>query len=209
MKLTIQDACKAYEGRSVLEHFSLEFPQSGTVCLFGPSGCGKTTLLNCIAGLEKLDSGTIFGVQKHKIAYMFQEDRLLPWMNARENVEVVLNHPDSETAQKWLESVGLGEDAQKRPAELSGGMRQRVALARALAYNGELYLLDEPFRALDWETRLRMERLLDLHTGGVLKILVTHDLQEARFMADKIVYLEGPPLRIVQTEAPVRLQKGG
>ena len=152
MKLTIQDACKSYEGRPVLEQLCLELPGKGTVCLFGPSGCGKTTLFNCIAGLEKLDSGAILGMEGRRVAYMFQEDRLLPWINARENVEVVLRHPDEKQAQKWLEAVGLGEDGGKRPSELSGGMRQRVALARALAFGGDVILLDEPFRALDPKT---------------------------------------------------------
>lgn len=86
-------------------------PGKGTVCLFGPSGCGKTTLFNCIAGLEKLDSGAILGMEGRRVAYMFQEDRLLPWINARENVEVVLRHADEKQAQKWLEAVGLGRTA--------------------------------------------------------------------------------------------------
>lgn len=204
MKLIIQDACKTYEGQAVLTHFSMTFPERGTVCLFGPSGCGKTTLLNCIAGLEKLDSGSIFGTEGCKLAYMFQEDRLLPWISARENVETVLRRPDAAVAQKWLEAVGLGGDAEKRPAELSGGMRQRVALARALAYGGELFLLDEPFRALDRETRLRMELLVRSHTQGALKLLVTHDLEEARCLADQVIYLGGPPLRILRVEVPAK-----
>ena len=82
MKLTIQDACKSYEGRPVLEQLCLELPEKGTVCLFGPSGCGKTTLFNCIAGLEKLDSGAILGMEGRRVAYMFQEDRLSPWSSS-------------------------------------------------------------------------------------------------------------------------------
>lgn len=202
MKLTIQDACKSYEGHPVLEQLCLELPEKGTVCLFGPSGCGKTTLFNCIAGLEKLDSGAILGMEGRRVAYMFQEDRLLPWINARENVEVVLRHSDEKQAQKWLEAVGLGEDGDKRPSELSGGMRQRVALARALAFGGDVILLDEPFRALDPKTRLRMETLVQEHSREALKLLVTHDREEAQFLADQILYLEGPPLRIVRREIP-------
>lgn len=202
MKLTIQDACKSYEGHPVLEQLCLELPEKGTVCLFGPSGCGKTTLFNCIAGLEKLDSGAILGMEGRRVAYMFQEDRLLPWINARENVEVVLRHADEKQAQKWLEAVGLGEDGDKRPSELSGGMRQRVALARALAFGGDVILLDEPFRALDPKTRLRMETLVQEHSREALKLLVTHDREEAQFLADQILYLEGPPLRIVRREFP-------
>lgn len=208
MKLTIQDACKSYEGRPVLEQLCLELPEKGTVCLFGPSGCGKTTLFNCIAGLEKLDSGAILGMEGRRVAYMFQEDRLLPWINARENVEVVLRHADEKQAQKWLEAVGLGEDGDKRPSELSGGMRQRVALARALAFGGDVILLDEPFRALDPKTRLRMETLVQEHSREALKLLVTHDREEAQFLADQILYLEGPPLRIVRREIPPDRRNG-
>ena len=208
MKLTIQDACKSYEGHPVLEQLCLELPEKGTVCLFGPSGCGKTTLFNCIAGLEKLDSGAILGMEGRRVAYMFQEDRLLPWINARENVEVVLRHADEKQAQKWLEAVGLGEDGDKRPSELSGGMRQRVALARALAFGGDVILLDEPFRALDPKTRLRMETLVQEHSREALKLLVTHDREEAQFLADQILYLEGPPLRVVRREIPSDRRNG-
>lgn len=208
MKLTIQDACKSYEGHPVLEQLCLELPEKGTVCLFGPSGCGKTTLFNCIAGLEKLDSGAILGMEGRRVAYMFQEDRLLPWINARENVEVVLRHSDEKQAQKWLEAVGLGEDGDKRPSELSGGMRQRVALARALAFGGDVILLDEPFRALDPKTRLRMETLVQEHSREALKLLVTHDREEAQFLADQILYLEGTPLRIVRREIPSDRRNG-
>ena len=208
MKLTIQDACKSYEGHPVLEQLCLELPEKGTVCLFGPSGCGKTTLFNCIAGLEKLDSGAILGMEGRRVAYMFQEDRLLPWINARENVEVALRHADEKQAQKWLEAVGLGEDGDKRPSELSGGMRQRVALARALAFGGDVILLDEPFRALDPKTRLRMETLVQEHSREALKLLVTHDREEAQFLADQILYLEGPPLRVVRREIPSDRRNG-
>ncbi|WP_050698281.1 ABC transporter ATP-binding protein [Anaeromassilibacillus senegalensis] len=200
MELQIKDVCKTYGPQKVLDHFSLTVPQGETVCLFGPSGCGKTTLLQCIASLERLDSGTIAGMERQKISYMFQEDRLLPWISAVENVSVVWEHSQKEAAMEWLRLVGLEDAAEKRPAEMSGGMRQRVALARALAYGGDPLLLDEPFRALDQATRRQMMDLLCTHTKGKTKILVTHDLEEARLLADRIVYLEGPPLRIVQTE---------
>ncbi|WP_195984333.1 ATP-binding cassette domain-containing protein [Clostridium sp. D33t1_170424_F3] len=200
MELQIKDVCKTYGSQKVLDHFSLTVPKGKTVCLFGPSGCGKTTLLQCIASLEKLDSGTIAGMDRKKISYMFQEDRLLPWISAAENISVVWEHPHREDAIEWLRLVELEDAAEKRPAELSGGMRQRVALARALAYDGDPFLLDEPFRALDQGTRRQMMDLLCAHTKGKTKILVTHDLGEARLMADCIAFLEGPPLKIVRIE---------
>jgi ABC-type nitrate/sulfonate/bicarbonate transport system ATPase subunit len=155
MKLEIKNLTKKYGEKRILDNFSLIFPEKGTVCLFGPSGCGKTTLLNCICGLERFDSGTITVEKNDKISYLFQEDRLLPWISAKENVAAVLGGSAKQNAQEavdWLGLVGLAGEEDKRPAQLSGGMRQRVAIARALAYGGGLFLLDEPFHALDEES---------------------------------------------------------
>jgi ABC-type nitrate/sulfonate/bicarbonate transport system, ATPase component len=198
-KLKIHNLTKNYNGKTVLEQFSLQLPSTGTVCLFGPSGCGKTTLLNCIAGLEPFDSGEIEGAGTGKISYLFQENRLLPWISAKDNIATVLRGKagqNAEQAEKWLGLVGLAEAGNKRPAELSGGMRRRVALARALAYGGDLYLMDEPFQGLDAERRDEMIALLQKETAGALKIIVTHDFEEAEMLADVIYILEGPPVRI-------------
>ncbi len=200
MMLEIKNLTKKYDGKTVLDNFSLVFPQRGTVCLFGPSGCGKTTLLNCIAGFERFDSGAIIGVQDRKISYLFQEDRLLPWISAKENVAAVLHgsvKQNGEEAEKWLGLVGLAGEEDKRPAELSGGMRQRAAIARALAYSGEMYLLDEPFHALDEERKMKIVDLIQEQTPDSLKILVTHDPHEAEMLADVTYVLSGPPIEIV------------
>lgn len=198
-KLKIHNLTKNYNGKMVLDQFSLQLPSTGTVCLFGPSGCGKTTLLNCIAGLEPFDSGEIEGAGTGKISYLFQENRLLPWISAKDNIAAVLRgkaRQNEEQAEKWLGLVGLAEAGNNRPAELSGGMRRRVALARALAYGGDLYLMDEPFQGLDAERRDEMTALLQKETAGALKIIVTHDFEEAEKLADVIYILEGPPVRI-------------
>ena len=202
MELEIKNAEKIYEGKTVLSDFSLKFPQNGTVCFFGPSGCGKTTLLNCIAGLEALDSGEIIVAKRHKISYLFQEDRLLPWISAAENVAAVLPgnaRSNVAAACEWLELVGLSGEGEKRPEELSGGMRQRVAIARALAYHADLYLLDEPFHALDEKSKTEIIALIREKTPNALKILVTHDAQEAELLADITYVLAGPPVKIVHT----------
>lgn len=197
--MKIHNLTKKYDGKTVLDQFSLQLPSTGTVCLFGPSGCGKTTLLNCIAGLEPFDSGEIEEAGTGKISYLFQENRLLPWISAKDNIAAVLRGKageNAEQAKKWLGLVGLAEEGNKGPAELSGGMRRRVALARALAYGGDLYLMDEPFQGLDAERRDEMIALLQKETAGALKIIVTHDFEEAEMLADVIYILEGPPVRI-------------
>jgi len=200
--LEINHLTKLYNGKTVLDQFSVQLPSSGTVCLFGPSGCGKTTLLNCIAGLEPFDSGEILGTGNLKISYLFQEDRLLPWISARDNVAAVLvgsARYNAEQAKNWLQLVGLADAENRMPAELSGGMRRRVAIARALAFGGDLFLMDEPFQALDAECKEEMIALLEEKTADALKIIVTHDFQEAQMLADVIYVLDGPPVKIIDT----------
>lgn len=120
-----------YPGQApILERFSLELPDRGITCLFGPSGCGKTTLLRLLAGLERPWAGEIRNPPR-RVARVFQENRLLPWATALENITAVLNGKNaSDTAAYWLEQVGLGDALDKRPDQLSGGMRRRVAIAR-------------------------------------------------------------------------------
>lgn len=193
--MKLESLCKAYGPLPVLENFSLELPETGTICLFGPSGCGKTTLLHCIAGLQQLDSGSITGCPA-KISYIFQEDRLLPWETAKDNIAAVLPSGKESLAQVWLERAGLPQAAEKFPEELSGGMRQRVALARALAYEGMLYLLDEPFHALDFHAKQNMMQFVREYTRTALKIFVTHDREEAQHFSDWVYVLDGPPLQV-------------
>ncbi|QEY35877.1 ATP-binding cassette domain-containing protein [Caproiciproducens galactitolivorans] len=198
-KLEIINLTKTYNDKNIFDHFSLTLPEKGTVCLYGPSGCGKTTLLNCIAGLEPYDSGVIAGVEKRKIAYLFQENRLLPWISAAENIAAVLRGNEiqnREEARIWMRLVGLEGEEDKLPAQLSGGMKRRVAIARVLAYGGDLFLLDEPFRGLDPESKEQMISLIKQRTNDALKILVTHDKQEAEILADITYILSGPPVKI-------------
>ena len=205
MAIQLKQLSKAYQGKQVLEQFSLSLPERGAVCFFGPSGCGKTTLLNCIAGIEKPDSGAVLGLEGKKISYIFQEDRLLPWLDANANVAAVLKGKSELARQEaayWLELVGMGREQQKYPDELSGGMRQRVSIARALAYGGDLYLLDEPFHALDEASKAALIRLIEEHTPHALKILITHDRGEAESMAETVYDLSGPPLRILEEKQP-------
>lgn len=194
MNIALSHVWKSFGGQAVLSDFSLALPAQGVVALCGPSGCGKTTLLRLIAGLEKPDGGTVSAPDGLRISMAFQEDRLLPWFTALQNIAVAAPKAD---AAHWLERVGLGRAMQKLPEELSGGMRRRVAIARALAYGGELFLLDEPFKALDDAARGAMIACVMRAIRGRLAVLVTHELTEAASMADTVLLLDGPPLRVV------------
>ena len=194
MTLRIDSLCKAFGERLVLDELSFVFPEQGVVCLSGPSGCGKTTLLRCLAGLDKPDSGQIFGLEQARIAFLFQENRLLPWYDALDNVALPI-HGDKTRALAYLELMELEQSAHKLPVQLSGGMQRRVAIARAMAYGGDLLLLDEPTTGLDPELAERvMERLL-AQWRGKLVLLITHERETARLYADRIYEADGPPLR--------------
>jgi NitT/TauT family transport system ATP-binding protein len=201
MAITLRGVSKRFGDKIVLADFSCDFPSTGCVALMGPSGCGKTTLLRLLAGLETPDAGEITLPPNAKLAYLFQEDRLVPALTAKGNVMAVLHHSDKATellAERWLARVGLAGEEIAYPQDLSGGMKRRVAIARVLAFGGELLLLDEPFRGLDRETKSRMQELLltGYDARRRLTILVTHDEEEALTHADSILRLDGLPLRI-------------
>ena len=196
MALKVKGLVKAYDGTKIIDGFDIEFPERGVVCLLGRSGCGKTTLINCLAGLEKSDSGEIEGIEGKKLSFVFQEDRLLPWINARNNVIAV--NGNEELCDGILRKMGLAEHSKKLPGELSGGMRQRVAIARAAAYGGDIVMLDEPFKGIDVKTKASVIELVKEFIKDRLCIFITHDLEEAKMLADRIVILDGPPIRVVR-----------
>ncbi len=194
--LELAHLTKRYGPLTVLEDFSLSLPLEGAVALMGPSGCGKTTLLRLLAGLEQPDEGAV-RLGGRKISMVFQEDRLLPGLTAKANVLAVLpaGEKSSALADEVLSACGLSSAAHKLPEELSGGMRRRVAVARAIAYGGDILLLDEPFKGLDEETKREMEAFVAKNRPPLL-LQVTHDREEARRMADTLLRLEGPPLKV-------------
>jgi NitT/TauT family transport system ATP-binding protein len=172
------------------------------VCVVGASGCGKTTLLNLIAGLEEPTAGQI--EVNGRRALMFQESALFPWLTAAKNVELALRlrgvsrRERAGRTEELLDLVRLGGFGDKRPHELSGGMRQRVALARAFAQDADVLLMDEPFGALDAMTRDllhdELERIVD--QTGVSVLFVTHNVREAARLADRILLLTSRPGRV-------------
>lgn len=172
-----------YGTKHIFEDFSYTFPDTGVVCLFGPSGCGKTTLLKILCGLRKPQKGQLAGLPQ-KPAVVFQEDRLLPWYTAEENVEFV-----GKNALQWLQFVGLEKEAKLYPKELSGGMQRRVALARAFSMEYDTLLLDEPFTGLDEESIKKIAEHIREVSKNTLVVLVTHKKEEADLLQAQMLYL--------------------
>ena len=195
----------SYGNLKVLENFSISLEKGKVHCVFGASGCGKTTLLNALTGINKLESGGRLSLDNKKFSYVFQEDRLLPWATALENVLFVLRdrYCDEEAkqiAEKYLNIVGLGKFINAYPSELSGGMQRRVSFARALSYRGEVFILDEPFKGLDFKLKTELINYLlesDIKENSYI-VFVTHDMQEALSFSDYIYMVDGPPLKIIE-----------
>ena len=185
--LKIENLTKFFGKECVFNNFSMECPNKGVVAVMGTSGIGKTTLLNIIAGLEKPTSGKVTSTFK-KVSYKFQEPRLLKWLTAKENIEAVMSCPKG--SKKYIKAVKLSKDSDKYPDELSGGMQQRIALARALAYEGDLLLLDEPFSAVDEETKKILIDVISDYSKRNAVILVTHDITEAESLNAEIITLK-------------------
>ncbi len=187
--MEVKNICKSFDEKKVLKNVSFSIPKTGILAIVGKSGIGKTTLLRIVAGLETADSGTIES-NSVKIAYKFQEPRLFPWLTALENVTAVIEpNACSEIAHSYLSSVGLSDAEKLYPDQLSGGMQQRVSLARALAYEADLLLLDEPFSAVDDETKKELLSLVKHYSQNHAVILVTHDADEIKALNASVITL--------------------
>ena len=186
--LKLTDISHRYGQQPVLEQKNLTLLPGQRLALMGPSGCGKTTLLRIAMGLLEPAEGTVENTFR-KMSVVFQEPRLLPWRTALENVNLVLGDGKTtlETAKKYLEQVKLADAADKYPRELSGGMQQRTAVARALAAEGDLLILDEPFKAMDEALRERI--IVRVAETNAAVLLVTHEESEARMLDCEIIRL--------------------
>ena len=188
--LELKNVCLSYGKLEVLKNISLRLARGERIALMGPSGCGKTSLLRVSAGLQKPYSGSVIN-SAERTAMVFQEPRLLPWLSAEDNVKLIIpvGAKMSGPPVNWLEKLGIAEAAKKKPDELSGGMQQRVALARALAYEADLLLLDEPFKALDAGTKENVIKTISGSTDAAI-ILVTHDAGEAAELGCRVIEFE-------------------
>ncbi|MBP3981556.1 ATP-binding cassette domain-containing protein [Acidovorax sp. JG5] len=206
VRLEVRNVDKRYGTRDVLKKAELIIEPGQFVAIVGRSGCGKSTLLRLVAGLEsvsggaiRLDGKDIAGLSEGT-RIMFQDSRLLPWKRVVDNVALGLQPERRGAAAEVLARVGLGDRLGEWPARLSGGQRQRVALARALVHNPRLLLLDEPLGALDALTRIEMHRLIEglWQASGFTALLVTHDVQEAVALADRVILIEDGQIALDQ-----------
>lgn len=231
MKIDVKDISKAYEtttGRvKALDDLSFSVKEREFLSIIGPSGCGKTTLLKIIGGLLSPSAGSVLIGEKdpkqvlseRKIGFMFQNPTLLKWRTTSANVilpvEVIKEQTKkgrsnvlSDSPEKLLDLVGLKGFENSYPRELSGGMQQRVALARTLAFNPEILLMDEPLGALDGLTRQKMQMVISNFWEETKKtiLFVTHDINEAIFLADRVIVLSQRPARVV-ADIPIDLPR--
>lgn len=196
-----------HESVTALSNIDLIVDKGEFVALFGPSGCGKSTLLRLISGLDQPTSGTVLIegtspdrlISEHRLAFAFQEHALLPWATVAENIALPFRlarmRVDKARVEQLIDMVGLSGFVNARPKQLSGGMRQRVAIARSLALNPDVLLLDEPFGALDEITRrkLNFELARIWAETGVTTVMVTHSVDEAVLLADRVVVMGTNP----------------
>ena len=208
--VSVRNLGKSFGERTVLRSLSLEIARGMFVAIVGRSGCGKTTLLRIVAGLEHGDRGNLTiesgsppraASERPDIRLMFQEARLLPWKSVIDNVRIGMPKSALPAAMSALRDVGLEDRAADWPAALSGGQRQRVALARALMHRPQLLLLDEPLGALDALTRIEMHTLIERlwRETGFTAMLVTHDVQEAVVLADRVVVIDNGGIAFDET----------
>ena len=206
--LKIDRLCKNYHSKDgvviALDDITLDIRNGEYIAIVGPSGCGKSTLLNIIGGIDKKSSGKIIMDEDIRIGYMLQNDCLFPWLNILDNcliglkIRNDLNDENINYVKELLNTYGLGDFMYNYPSSLSGGMKQRVALIRTLALKPDILLLDEPFSALDYQTRLAVsdDVYKIIRDNGKTVIMITHDIAEAISMADRVVVLTNRPAKV-------------
>lgn len=200
--IEVKGLSKSYGGDYLYKDFNIQFEEGKVTTLLGASGSGKTTLIRILLGIEKYEKGQILGLEHKNIAVVFQEDRLIKWLDVYNNIAFVLksymNEDEiKERIQNALELVELWEYKGYKISALSGGMQRRVALARALVYTSDILILDEPFKGLDYELKMRVITKIKkmLEEEKRITILITHDMEEAHLLGDILYKFRDKPVK--------------
>lgn len=202
--IKINNIYKKYFNKTIFENFSISFAEDKITCILGPSGIGKTTLFKLISSIEKVDLGSITGLEGRDISYIFQEPRLFPWLNVYDNMDVILRNHYTDNYQRdsiitnYLNLVDLYKSKDLFPSELSGGMKQRLSIARAFAFPSNILLMDEPFNGLDINlkyTVIELFKTLWLKTNKTV-IFITHEIDEAVMLSDVIYLIDENPVKL-------------
>ncbi len=190
-KIVISDITKRFGEKTVLNHFSLAIEKNSVFCLMGPSGCGKTTLVRIMTGLEKADEGTVSGIDLKRIAFVFQEDRLISHLSALTNAILPLKNTEEnkKRGMEALKRLGLQGEEKKRAKNLSGGMARRVAIARGMLADADIVFMDEPFKGLDKENREKAIEFVKAYAKNKTLIVVTHSALEAEKLGGRVVVM--------------------
>lgn len=201
--ISIKNINKRFNERVIFNDFNIDFYKNKVNCIIGKSGCGKSTLLNIISGIIPNDYGNFETIDKYGISYIFQDDRLIDWLTVGENISLIVKkiYPKQKTQElcdKYLDLVGIKEYKNYYPQMLSGGLRQRVNIARAFIYPSKIVIMDEPFKSIDVINKKiimnNFKKILEKEERTVL--FVTHDIEEAILLSDKIYVLGNSPVKI-------------
>lgn len=201
--ISIRNINKRYNNKVIFQDFQIDFYKNKVNCIVGKSGCGKSTLLNIISGIIENDDEEFISIESYGLSYIFQEDRLIDWLTVEENISLVVNKiydkkEREELCNKYLDLVGIKEYKKYYPQMLSGGLRQRVNIARSLIYPSKIIIMDEPFKSIDVINKeIIMNNLKEiLKQENRTVLFVTHDIEEALILSDKIYVLGNSPVQI-------------
>ena len=201
--ISIKNINKKFNNKIIFENFNIDFYENQVNCIIGKSGCGKSTLLNIISGIIKNDDEKFETIEKYGVSYIFQDDRLIDWLTVGENITLVVKKlynkkKCDDLCNKYLSLVGIKEYKNYYPQMLSGGLRQRVNIARAFIYPSKIIIMDEPFKSIDVINKEiimnNFRKILEKEKRTVL--FVTHDIDEALLLSDKIYVLGKSPVEI-------------
>lgn len=187
--IKLENICKSFEEKIIFENLNIDIQKGEITILMGASGIGKTTILRMLMGLEFPNCGKITGLDKAKLSAVFQEDRLCENLSVKSNLKLVLNGKTDIDIKEHLKEVGLESELETKIKNLSGGMKRRVAIVRAVIYGGDVFIMDEPFKGLDFDTKQKCMDYIMNHLAKKTLIISTHDKQEGQYLNGKILSL--------------------